>query len=187
MLAKRLADSLNTYPQMLWTVGLRCAETKTRRVGATRENQNPKKALWKADFNRIAQSIGKSGEELVVRIGPLKLGCPTESIYAASLWLGCEARLLAQFCFSVASAKYCFEPISASGGTAIYVTHTAFPSDIHTCCATHRLVPTCTLHARRYSHSQWPQLRDLTGGLFAAACGQPISRILTSPQALCRW
>jgi len=33
ILAKRLADALNTYPQMLWTVGLRCAETKTRRVG----------------------------------------------------------------------------------------------------------------------------------------------------------
>jgi hypothetical protein len=33
ILAKRLADALNTYPQMLWTVGLRCAETKTRGVG----------------------------------------------------------------------------------------------------------------------------------------------------------
>ena len=33
ILAKRLADALNTYPQMLWTVGLRYAETKTRRVG----------------------------------------------------------------------------------------------------------------------------------------------------------
>jgi len=36
---------------------------------------NPNKALWeKGDFTRIAQSIAES-EELVARIGRLKLSC----------------------------------------------------------------------------------------------------------------
>jgi len=36
---------------------------------------NPNKALWeKGDFTRTAQSIAES-EELVARIGPLKLSC----------------------------------------------------------------------------------------------------------------
>jgi hypothetical protein len=74
-LAKHLADALNTYPQMLWTVWLRWPDTRTRRVGAARETQNPKNALWKDDFNRIAQSIGERGDALVARIGRLKLSC----------------------------------------------------------------------------------------------------------------
>ena len=65
---------------MLWTVGLHCAETKTRRVGCIplhlRQGKlYPNKALWeKRDFTRTAQSIAES-EELVARIGRLKLSC----------------------------------------------------------------------------------------------------------------
>jgi hypothetical protein len=40
------------------------------------EANESERALWaKGYFNRIAESIGESGEELVARIGRLKLSC----------------------------------------------------------------------------------------------------------------
>lgn len=68
---------------------------------------------------------------------------------------------------------------SGNGGEA-HVTHTAVASDIFPCCAAYGLFAARTLHARRYSCRKWPQLRNLAGGLLAATCRQPFSRILRS-------